>query len=897
MAIQNVNSSPLIPEVPKVLAKEQLFVYTPIATFNSVGMAKYQETQFTISADGLVAIKDSYVTGLIDVAFEKKLDKVETTSSYTQLYAKETDGTQKMLNVAVNPIVDTVVKRTGYGRVKTVEGAENDDAVNVGQAVKVLSGTTQTPMKIGIENESYSFAQRDDKGHIKASDATADDEVTTLKQVTDGFVTKITNTGKYGLVYIADENGVQTTFPITSETTEPYTVVRRNDSGQVVTADATANNRAVPLGQLVSKLANYLLKTGGVISGDLTIQGDLNVTGTTVTEDTETLNVKDAIVVTNSEGADISSTLAGFVIRLNATDCYGIVYDKSSDSVKLGLGVLTDGKFTFNEGEGEAVATRADSSALTDTHLIQWDGENNKLVDSGKTTSDFVEKIGAWASFFNVYAQTIEGRTILLPVFDETDENTDSIPYRNKNGTIKTAAPITDLDCVNLKYITDNFLRCTKLTVTQTITPSYIKTLKPGVYYKSIEYKFSDFGYNPTENYGEIIWFGDNNALFIPAFSDGFYTLKQNTASADDSGWTWNRLVVSIELDKCVKKLNAPLRMYCTNSFGGDASIQYTTTATAWLIPQRDSNGNLKTNTPANDSDSTNKKYVDDADAKKLSKPTGNPSEASVVQVAKDGTTSYKPLSEIGGGSEITVDQTYSATSENAQSGKAVAEAVSTINATQASTTSFTTLEAIATAAIEASPKVLRVPYANIPTSLITPPSGLSYGTCYFLFRVLAKPDSSGVGVIEVSFENISTSTKNIRPFGYLRQGISGTTTEWWWSDWINIPTGDTSIYTHSVVFRQERGSDNVMLLLTINNRDSSEYSVSDLSELCNSVDLSTYSALIAVSSSDTWTAATFTSLNAATISGNMVCGTVDTGYATIDTSNFTFVYDEVKSF
>lgn len=156
----------------------------------------------------------------------------------------------------------------------------------------------------------------------------------------------------------------------------------------VINTEAEARKAAD--NDIIKKFADYLLKTGGVISGDLTIQQNLTVQGTTKTENTETLNVKDAIVVTNSEGADISATLAGFVIRLNATDCYGIIYDKSSDSVKLGLGKITDGKFAFNTGEGEAVATRADSTALTDKHLIQWDGANLKFVDAQVTAEQLI---------------------------------------------------------------------------------------------------------------------------------------------------------------------------------------------------------------------------------------------------------------------------------------------------------------------------------------------------------------------------------------------------------------------------------------------------------------------------------------------------------------------------
>lgn len=186
----------------------------------------------------------------------------------------------------------------------------------------------------------------------------------------------------------------------------------------VINTEAEARKSAD--NDIIKKFADYLLKTGGVISGDLTIQQNLTVQGTTKTENTETLNVKDAIVVTNSEGTDISATLAGFVIRLNATDCYGIIYDKSSDSVKLGLGKITDGKFAFNTGEGEAVATRADSTALADKHLIQWDGTNFKFVDSGKSISDITAAIASVESGVGTVSAAVEDVRLMAQGAQET---------------------------------------------------------------------------------------------------------------------------------------------------------------------------------------------------------------------------------------------------------------------------------------------------------------------------------------------------------------------------------------------------------------------------------------------------------------------------------------------
>lgn len=117
-------------------------------------------------------------------------------------------------------------------------------------------------------------------------------------------------------------------------------------------------------------------------SGDLTVQGNLNVAGTTTTKDAETLLIKDNMIVTNSEGETVSS-LSGIAIRKNAEETYGIAYDPTDDTVKLGLGKLSlDGEFVFNEGQGLPVAVRQ-LSETANGNLVVWDEEQHALVDSG----------------------------------------------------------------------------------------------------------------------------------------------------------------------------------------------------------------------------------------------------------------------------------------------------------------------------------------------------------------------------------------------------------------------------------------------------------------------------------------------------------------------------------
>lgn len=266
----------------------------------------------------------------------------------------------------------------------------------------------------------------------------------------DGKVDKAERPNQGYSVYVIASSNYGTdpkTVPVKLEP-EVNTLPGRTDKGTLRAQDAIIDDDLVTLRQLTTKLLDYLLKSGGIISGNLSIQGDLEVRGTTKTTEEETLNVKDSIVVTNSSGADLSSTLAGFVIRLNATDCYGIIYDASSESVKLGLGKITDGKFTFNEGEGNAVAVRADGTLMTDGHLVKWDAAALKFVDAGKSVTDFVLKRNKTGDYAYGIVSGYEGT---WPI--STTPTSLAIPhYDSRTLNLRTSTPVADLDCINKQY-------------------------------------------------------------------------------------------------------------------------------------------------------------------------------------------------------------------------------------------------------------------------------------------------------------------------------------------------------------------------------------------------------------------------------------------------------------
>lgn len=139
-------------------------------------------------------------------------------------------------------------------------------------------------------------------------------------------------------------------------------------------------------------------KTGGEITGevianekatfkkDVAIQGNLSVAGTTTTQDTETLKVQDNVIVANSNGATLIEN-GGFAVKTNLTNAYGIMYDPVGDGVKIGLGYFDEnGKFHYNYGEEQFLATRADE--IAGGNIPFWDNEKKRFDDSGLPLSN-----------------------------------------------------------------------------------------------------------------------------------------------------------------------------------------------------------------------------------------------------------------------------------------------------------------------------------------------------------------------------------------------------------------------------------------------------------------------------------------------------------------------------
>lgn len=158
------------------------------------------------------------------------------------------------------------------------------------------------------------------------------------------------------------------------------------------------------------------IASGDSGTGNLIVQGDLTVQGTTTTTETESLIVHDNLIVTNSEGAALTNP-SGLAIKIDATNAYGIVYDPTVDQkgIKLLAGTINEqNELVPSSGEDSLVATRANSTTFTEDHIAVWNAEKYRFEDGGKTIAEIEGEITAQVGAVQTALDTAEAAIDVL---------------------------------------------------------------------------------------------------------------------------------------------------------------------------------------------------------------------------------------------------------------------------------------------------------------------------------------------------------------------------------------------------------------------------------------------------------------------------------------------------
>ena len=162
--------------------------------------------------------------------------------------------------------------------------------------------------------------------------------------------------------------------------------------------------------------------TKPVYLGDnLTIAGDLTVSGTTTTINSEELTVADKVITVNygEVGSGITGDpYAGIDVDRGSEADYLFVFDEAADNFRVGV---SGTQASFNSRPLQAVATREDSPI--DTRVAWWDASNYTFRTQGDTYITVVSGAGAGSINNYVDSTNVLSLSDSLKTFGEWGQN------------------------------------------------------------------------------------------------------------------------------------------------------------------------------------------------------------------------------------------------------------------------------------------------------------------------------------------------------------------------------------------------------------------------------------------------------------------------------------------
>lgn len=134
---------------------------------------------------------------------------------------------------------------------------------------------------------------------------------------------------------------------------------------------------------------NYLKKSGGTITGDLIISGNLSASGKTSVIESTTLKIVDKLIYVAKDNTTALTSPAGLITpKYDGTNDGGLVYDNSGTAFVGDIKLDNNGNVDVNNSDLQPIATRDDYSNFTNGHKVKVEVDSSqksvKFVDGGK---------------------------------------------------------------------------------------------------------------------------------------------------------------------------------------------------------------------------------------------------------------------------------------------------------------------------------------------------------------------------------------------------------------------------------------------------------------------------------------------------------------------------------
>lgn len=254
--------------------------------------------------------------------------------------------------------------------------------IRVKRTGTALSNPQLLSGEFGIVNETVYYGKyyNDNALHpaLKLAGQNIANTFTVLPQLDSTLHASLSSAGDYTIIdkkYV-DDAKASALVKINSDTGSNTYTITSADTNHLTVGIADANH------DIKIALKNIaFLDQNVTFQQNVTVTGNLTVNGTTTTLNTQTLTVKDNLIVTNSEGADISAndTNSGLAIRINkntANNAYGFVYNEGE--LKIGKGTIDSSNGSFTSDELQSVLTRTGLST-TANQMVYWDYTNKTM--------------------------------------------------------------------------------------------------------------------------------------------------------------------------------------------------------------------------------------------------------------------------------------------------------------------------------------------------------------------------------------------------------------------------------------------------------------------------------------------------------------------------------------
>ena len=428
-----------------------------------------------------------------------------------------------------------------------------------------------------------------------------------------------------GILIDKVNNKMQVEVKVDGKVTKtPNSIVKRDSAGRVKTADAVSDEDATSYGQhkalltyTDSELLKKLDRTGGTITGNLIVSGNLSVSGEASVIESTTLKVADKLIYVAKDNTSALTSPAGLITpKYDGTNDGGIVYDNSGTAYVGDIKLDSNGNVDVNNSDLQPIATRDNYSNFTNGHKVKVEVDslqkNVKFVDGGKDDGiNTLTDVNLTLGDTTVQYDTTDGIQINSTArFTTQGTNHDAtmdlaLPVVGKDGVVIDKA--ADAEKIEVKVDTSKVFNIININGASNFRRvPYLQKGKNTLSTDTLELIYVDDG--NTNDIGDIPSyvdpeFGDtrsSNAVLIT--SDPTRPYQAANKNYVDNGFVAKTTTATQDV-----------RVYGIHADGSQYIIP-----TSQTLPQIDhiaqytTGGNIRTNTPIDNLDCTNKEYVDE---------------------------------------------------------------------------------------------------------------------------------------------------------------------------------------------------------------------------------------------------------------------------------------------